>query len=80
MVIDGNLLIKERVVQIEKVVHSHEVDWENQTLLIQEAFKLNVFLIKYTKLILLCLVEVLFSIKEFVNIFFKSLELWMVMF
>ena len=68
MVLHSNFLLMENVMQIKQIVERHEINWVDQTLLIQESFHLKILVVLNSLIVELNLVEISFSIVEFVNV------------
>jgi hypothetical protein len=77
VVLNGDLLIVEDIIQIEQIMESHEVYWVDQAFLIQEALHFVVFNVLDSHVIKLHLIEVPLGVVESIHILF-NVDLWQV--
>lgn len=68
MELNCNFLLMEHEMQVKQVVESHEMNWVNKTLLIEESSEIEVSWVHDTFVIELNLVEISLCVVEFVNI------------
>lgn len=68
VVLYGDLLLPENVVEIEKVVLGHQHDGVNEALLVQEGLHVEILAVLGSQIVYLDLIEVPFSVVEFVEV------------
>ena len=56
------------IVQIEQIVEGHEINWVNETFLVQKSPHLEIFVIHGTLVVKLNLIEIPFSVVKLIDI------------